>query len=371
MRHAALSAAAFACDARPCPSGSAGFRAWNECCSGGSSFRFGKQDGSLTGHLWRILCTRFRRVWLLWELQQLYWPVARLHRVVAAEEPEAAIPANTPASRRRAKRSSSVTRTSTGERIRCPKIGDMDLALQKKLLRVLATGETRAVGSDTVQRSNARIVAATNVDLQAAVAQGRFRADLHARLLAHCIELAPLRARREDILPLARHFCAAARLRLDFSADAAEALLLHAWPYNVRELEQLLSAAAPELASQERLELSHLPDRLQTPIASRAACEGPVALGAASPLLGIRRNAVPNRDELVRLLEVYRGNMSLVAKFLGRGRRQIYRWVQRYDVDPARYRSSAGDEESECSSSTRVTSPPPEGSSGTSHIRKA
>jgi DNA-binding NtrC family response regulator len=249
-------------------------------------------------------------------------------------------------------------------------IGDMDLGLQKKLLRALATGEIRSVGSDSIHVSNARIIAATNVDLAAAVAEGRFRGDLHARLLAHSIELLPLRARREDILPLARHFCAAARLRVDFSTDAAEALLLHEWPYNVRELEQIVAAAAPELASRARLDLSDLPDRLQVPVASRAASEAPVVASADPALLGISRNAVPNRDELVRLLEIYQGNMSHVAKFLGRGRRQVYRWAERYSVDPTRYRGgpSAADDKN-WSSATRLTSPPPSDADAEPRIR--
>jgi DNA-binding NtrC family response regulator len=251
-------------------------------------------------------------------------------------------------------------------------IGDMELDLQKKLLRAIATGETRAVGSDTAQLSNARIIAATNVDLQAALAAGKFRADLYARLLAQSIDVAALRARREDVLLLARHFFGSAGLRMDFTADVAEALLVYDWPYNVRELEQIVAAVVPELKARRALELSDLPDRIQARLAGRMVSAAAEAAPADPALLGISRNTVPSREELVQLLQIYAGNMSHVAKFLNRGRRQVYRWAKRYRLDPTRYRrSQAALQESDWSSATRLTLPPPVGKVGAAGSRQA
>jgi two-component system, NtrC family, response regulator AlgB len=120
-------------------------------------------------------------------------------------------------------------------------IGDLPLPLQPKLLRFIQDREYERVGDPTPRHADVRILAATNQDLEAAVAAGRFRGDLLYRLNVLIIELPPLRERREDILPLARRFLAffgrgygKAGLRL--TPEAERALLAHAWPGNVREL---------------------------------------------------------------------------------------------------------------------------------------
>ena len=123
-------------------------------------------------------------------------------------------------------------------------IGDMPLALQTRLLRVLAGGEFYRVGGRELIRGNVRIVAATHQDLDARVAAGQFRADLKHRLDVVRIDLPPLRARRADIPLLARHFLAAAAQELKlppkrFSRAALKALELRDFPGNVRELENL------------------------------------------------------------------------------------------------------------------------------------
>ncbi|HET6586646.1 MAG TPA: nitrogen regulation protein NR(I) [Oleiagrimonas sp.] len=128
-------------------------------------------------------------------------------------------------------------------------IGDMPLALQTRLLRVLAGGEFYRVGGRTLIRSDVRIVAATHQDLEAAVAEGRFRADLLHRLDVVRITLPPLRQRRQDIPVLAQHFLLAAAQMLDispkrFSHAALEVLERHDFPGNVRELENLCRRVA-------------------------------------------------------------------------------------------------------------------------------
>ncbi|HEX5304605.1 MAG TPA: sigma 54-interacting transcriptional regulator, partial [Dyella sp.] len=132
-------------------------------------------------------------------------------------------------------------------------IGDMPLALQTRLLRVLAGGEFYRVGGRELMRGDVRIVAATHQDLAARVASGQFRADLLHRLDVVRIELPPLRQRRSDIPKLAEHFLAAAAVELKlppkrFSKAALKAIAQRDFPGNVRELENLcrrLAVIAP------------------------------------------------------------------------------------------------------------------------------
>ena len=127
-------------------------------------------------------------------------------------------------------------------------IGDLPLSLQVKLLRVLATSEFTRLGSRTSTRVDVRLVAATNVDLRAALAARRFREDLYYRLSVASVTLPPLRDRPGDILPLAEHFLARYGARLDkpgarLEPRAAEALLRQRWPGNIRELENVIHQA--------------------------------------------------------------------------------------------------------------------------------
>ena len=210
-------------------------------------------------------------------------------------------------------------------------IGDMPLDVQAKLLRALAVGEVRAVGSDQGRTIDVRVVAATNVDLEQAVAGGSFRADLYARLMAHIIVVPKLRERREDILELARHFLLKTG-DIPISPDAAEALLIHGWPYNVRELEQVLAPIAAAAKRRGRLELSDLPARLRDGLEARFD-PASVSEAVSSPLLCVRRDAVPSADELRTVVEAHSGNVAQVAAFFGKDRRQIYRWAHALGVD--------------------------------------
>lgn len=132
-------------------------------------------------------------------------------------------------------------------------IGDMPASLQTRLLRVLAEGEFFRVGGRELIRVDVRVVAATHQDLDALVAEGRFRADLLHRLDVVRLRLPPLRERRDDVPRLAERFLRAAALKFDappkrFAKAALERLLAHDWPGNVRELENLcwrLAALAP------------------------------------------------------------------------------------------------------------------------------
>ncbi|HKZ03027.1 MAG TPA: sigma-54 dependent transcriptional regulator, partial [Pyrinomonadaceae bacterium] len=128
-------------------------------------------------------------------------------------------------------------------------ISNVPLNLQAKLLRVLETGEFERVGSSKTHKVDARVLSATNADLQAEVAEGRFRQDLLFRLNTVEIHIPPLRERREDILPLAEYFLQQhcnryRRTPQRFTPGANEALLKHSWPGNVRELDHVVERAA-------------------------------------------------------------------------------------------------------------------------------
>ncbi len=127
-------------------------------------------------------------------------------------------------------------------------LGEMDLALQAKLLKVLEDGRFRRLGSLQERQVDIRIVAATNCDLEALIQQGRFRNDLYFRLRVLTIDVPPLRTRGNDIVILASHFLDQFALRyhrqaLALTTDARKALLQHSWPGNVRELRNVMEQA--------------------------------------------------------------------------------------------------------------------------------
>lgn len=135
-------------------------------------------------------------------------------------------------------------------------VAELPLTTQARLLRVLESGEFLKVGSSTVQRTNIRVVAATNVDMAKAVAEGRFREDLYYRLSTVLINVPPLRDRGNDILLLARRFALgfAERYRMpavDFTESANECMLHYRWPGNVRQLKNIIEQVALFEAGQE------------------------------------------------------------------------------------------------------------------------
>ena len=197
-------------------------------------------------------------------------------------------------------------------------VAELALPLQAKLLRALETGTIRPVGAGRDVQVELRVVAATHVDLERAMQEGRFREDLYSRLAGVVVRLAPLRQRRRDVLPLARRFMGEGAPR--WSVAFAEALVLHSWPRNVRQLRN-------ELA---RILLLAEPDEVLQP--SLLSVEpGPASVPAA-------RSARPERAELERLLREHSGRVAAVARALGRDRKQVYRWLKRAGLDPDAYR---------------------------------
>ena len=223
-------------------------------------------------------------------------------------------------------------------------VGELPLAAQAKLLRVLQEGEIERVGGETTRKVNVRLVAATNVDLQKAVLAGRFRADLLYRLNVYPICIPPLRERKTDIEPLAQamlaRFCALHSKRvLGFEERALQALLQHDWPGNVRELENLVERGVILAPQAGMVEVEHLfpnqPDAVQTSLDAHGhLAKLPSAqdddlcariLDSGSSLEDI--------DALVldHAVARARGNLSEAARLLGMTRPQLaYRLKHRH-----------------------------------------
>ncbi len=200
-------------------------------------------------------------------------------------------------------------------------IANVPPALQTKLLRVLETGEFERVGSSKTRRVDVRIVSATNSDLDEEVRAGRFRQDLLFRLNTVEVPLPPLRDRREDIPPLARHFLAehCQRYRkplFTVDKDAMKTLLDHAWPGNVRELSHVVERAVL-MANGDVVQAGDLGIRGDT---SRDARIDDMTLEDAERLL------------IRKALERYGGNVSEAAKALGLSRSALYRRLEKYGL---------------------------------------
>jgi DNA-binding NtrC family response regulator len=189
-------------------------------------------------------------------------------------------------------------------------IGNLPLAGQAKLLRVLQTGEYERLGSNTTRRANVRIVAATNIPLRDAMREGRFREDLYYRLSVIELALPPLADRRDDVLPLTRAFLpAGARL----TSDAERAMLNHSWPGNVRELRNVLQRAAllagAGAITAGTLNLpAVLPPRSDEPVLDRKTIESVLAendhiVAQAARQLGMSRQALYRRMEKLGIKE--------------------------------------------------------------------
>ncbi|MDI1246036.1 MAG: sigma-54-dependent Fis family transcriptional regulator [Rhodoferax sp.] len=226
-------------------------------------------------------------------------------------------------------------------------VGEMPMAAQTKLLRVLQEGEIERVGGETTRKVNVRLVAATNVDLGQAVLAGRFRADLMYRLNVYPICIPPLRERKADIEPLAQgmlaRFCALHGKRvLGFEERALQALQQHEWPGNVRELENLVERGVILASQGGMVEVEHLfpnqPDAVQTGLNAQGQL---VRLPSAQDddLSARILNSGSSLEEIeARVLDhaVARahGNLSEAARLLGLTRPQLaYRLKRRHASD--------------------------------------
>jgi len=194
--------------------------------------------------------------------------------------------------------------------------------------------EYRSLGSNEVKKADLRVIAATNGDLQRRVLIGQFREDLYYRLNVVRLHLPALCERREDVSLLARHFVAkySARFKLparELSRDAIQRLLMHPWPGNIRELENVIEAAV-------------------------ALCDGPV-IRASDLLLGgegstpvsfreakARTISDFERTYVVHLLSACGGNVSEAARAAGKNRRAFWELIRKYQVDVRGLKESPG-----------------------------
>ena len=217
-------------------------------------------------------------------------------------------------------------------------IGEMDPALQAKLLRVIQTGEFERVGGNESLRSNVRILAATNRDLKKAVQAKEFREDLYFRLSSFPIVLPPLRQRRSDVLLLAEHFLKRfaekeAKGKMTFSRHALNRIYQYPWPGNVRELENAIERAVV-VAEGKTVTENDLPIAVKafsTPEPGDAASPS-LAFDDTQPIMPFERLKEAAIRHALKLTE---GNIVEAAKRLGIGRATLYRMMKRYRIEGA------------------------------------
>jgi DNA-binding NtrC family response regulator len=210
-------------------------------------------------------------------------------------------------------------------------IGDMPLAMQAKLLRVLEQGEVERIGGDKPIKVNVRVIVATHRNLEEQVKQGAFRQDLFHRIFVFPVSLPPLRERPEDIPALGEHFAAQITKQngwkaVTFAPEAIQALQAHSWPGNIRELrnvvERLLLFAEGEIITAETVR-SALP--------GSSASGGPAMTEGSGPLA----ERVEQFERQVILEEIKRNNHHITntAKALGLERSHLYKKCQQLGID--------------------------------------
>jgi len=209
-------------------------------------------------------------------------------------------------------------------------IGDMPPQLQMKLLRVLQSRQFERLGGNEVLQADVRIIAATHQDLERLMKEGRFREDLYYRLNVISIFLPPLRERREDILPLARHFLKLASAKLhrppaDFHPDAEELLRAHDWPGNIRELENAIEHAVV-LARTPEIRATDLPFNVQANEGNRR--DEP---SFPDPLEEAQRAF--RRLHIRRILDRCAGNRTRAAEVLQIQRTYLSRLIKELDLE--------------------------------------
>jgi two-component system response regulator AtoC len=216
-------------------------------------------------------------------------------------------------------------------------IGDLPLALQVKLLRVLQEGEIRRVGDNASRSVDVRVVAATSRDLEAEVKENRFRADLYYRVNVVRLHLPPLRERGEDIAELAKHFATSHAARLGIakpvlSPAAMRALMDYAWPGNVRELENVIERALV-LAEDGAIGAEELPPAVRGVVAPDAGA-GSVPNDTGECDLSVKRQTESLERALIRqALDRTGGNRTRAAQLLDLSHRALLYKIREYGLD--------------------------------------
>jgi DNA-binding NtrC family response regulator len=211
--------------------------------------------------------------------------------------------------------------TAQGGTLFLDEIGELPLALQAKLLRFLQEGEIYRVGGKDPIRVDARIVSATNRDLEAEVKAGRFREDLYYRLNTMSVKSPALRDRLEDLAALMDHFSPGFSSRL--SPEAMTLLRSHRWPGNIRELQNLVERTQI-LANGPRIEALDLPMSLREQTKATLILSGPPPVEMALDEL--------ERIHILRCLEHFEGNKTRAAQSLGITIKTLYNKLHRYGI---------------------------------------
>jgi len=220
-------------------------------------------------------------------------------------------------------------------------IGDMPLAVQTRLLRVLQEGEVRPIGSTGLRKINVRVIAATHVDLERAIEQGRFRLDLYYRLNVVELAVPPLRDRTDDIPLLSAHFLrkhgGAGAPALE--AEALELMTKYLWPGNVRELENALMHALA-LHHGESIGPAALPFQI-APFAHSTQQLGMAGEDQMLPFSETKHQMIATFEQsyVTKVLRKSKGSVSEAARIAGLDRANFRRLLQRYSIDPNSYRS--------------------------------
>jgi len=220
-----------------------------------------------------------------------------------------------------------LVRRANGGTLFLDEIAELPEESQVALLRVLQEGEVRPIGASDAVKVDIRIVAATHQDIPARIVDGRFRQDLYARLAGFEMVLPALRDRREDLGTLIAAILprvAPSPERITLHRSAARALLRYAWPLNIRELEQALRAAVA-LADTGEIRFEHLSEAIRT--------YAPPSLSSMRPEDRVLR------ERVVELLREHAGNVSAVARAMGKAPIQIRRWCHRMQIELSQFRT--------------------------------
>jgi transcriptional regulator with PAS, ATPase and Fis domain len=227
-------------------------------------------------------------------------------------------------------------RAAQGGTLFLDEIADLPKASQASLLRVLQEREVVPVGATRPVAVDVRILAATHESLEGLVERGEFREDLYARVAGCVLEIPPLRERLEDmgilVATLLGKIAPGTAETIALTPDVGRALLSYPWPRNVRELERCL-AICVALTKGETIHAAHLPPDIANVLQSH----GPRPTGSKSAPLKEADERL-RLDLLARLSEC-RGNVTDVARAMGKPRTQIHRWCKRFSVDPNVFRN--------------------------------
>ena len=221
-------------------------------------------------------------------------------------------------------------------------IGDLPLASQAAFLRVLQEREVTPVGGTRPITFDAKLIAATHCDLDEMVVQQEFRADLLARIRGFVLRLPALSERLEDLGGIiAGLLTAGDRVqKTRISLPAGLALIQHGWPQNIRELVRTLEVSTV-LVGDGEMRRQHLPEHMRAALrraTSQTDTDADALNRAATDSDESEGSSAGRREQLIALLRLHEGNISAVARDMGKARNQIQRWIKRYDLDVSSYR---------------------------------